>query len=157
METNTLDSTKLQQISEETNFNALLNSYCREFNNWSRYVGVPKYDESLANYLFTTTDRLHISFDFTNIGFEVYAPLKFYADSGRHVFNFPVIERNIDTDTINPISIYRFMELAVQFSAEEFPDVDAGLVKQRLANSVENLEAFYHSLNKTANLQILPK
>ena len=142
METNTLDSIKLQQISEETNFNALLNSYCREFTNWSRYIGIPKYDEALANYLVTTNDRLHIRFDFTAIGFEVYAPLKFYADSGRHLFNFPVIERNTDTDAINPITIYRFMELAIQFSAQEFGAVDADLVKKRLANSIENLEAF---------------
>lgn len=142
METNTLDSIRLQQISEETNFNALLNSYCREFNNWNRYLGIPKYDEPLANYLVTKPDRLHIRFDFTAIGFEVYAPLKFYADSGRHVFNFPIIERNVATDVISPISIYRFMELAIQFSVEAFPNVDAGLVKQRLANSVENLEAF---------------
>ncbi|WP_406826024.1 GNAT family N-acetyltransferase [Pedobacter sp. KACC 23697] len=142
METNTLDSTKLQQISEETNFNALLNSYCREFSNWSRYIGIPKYDEPLANYLITTTDRLHIRFDFTAIGFEVYAPLKFYADSGRHVFNFPIIERNVDTDAINPITIYRFMELAIQVSNQEFGAVDADLVKKRLANSIENLETF---------------
>lgn len=142
METNTLDSTKLQQISEETNFNALLNSYCREFSNWSRYIGIPKYDEPLANYLITTTDRLHIRFDFTAIGFEVYAPLKFYADSGRHVFNFPIIERNVDTDAINPITIYRFMELAIQVSDQEFGAVDADLVNQRLANSIENLETF---------------
>lgn len=57
METNTLDSIRLQQISEETNFNALLNSYCREFNNWNRYLGIPKYDEPLANYLVTKPDR----------------------------------------------------------------------------------------------------
>jgi siderophore synthetase component/RimJ/RimL family protein N-acetyltransferase len=142
METNTLDSTKLQQISEETNFNALLNSYCREFNNWSRYVGLPRYDKPLADYLATTNDRLHIRFDFTTIGFEVYAPLKFYADSGRHVFNFPIVARDVNTDAIKPVSIYRFMELAIQFSAEEFPDVDASVVKQRLTNSVENLESF---------------
>jgi siderophore synthetase component/RimJ/RimL family protein N-acetyltransferase len=142
METNTLDSTKLQQISEETNFNAFLNSYCREFTNWSRYTGIPKYDEPLAGYLLTTADRLHIRFDFTAIGFEVYAPLKFYADSGRHVFNFPVIERNIVTDIISPVSIYRFTELAIEFSAKEIPDIDADLVKQRLANSIGNLGSF---------------
>ncbi|MCZ4223430.1 GNAT family N-acetyltransferase [Pedobacter rhodius] len=139
---NTLHSTRLQQISEETNFNALLNSYCREFGNWSRYVGIPKYDAPLAGYFTTTTDRMHIRFDFTDIGFEVYAPLKFYADSGRHVFNFPVVERNTNTDAINPVSIYRFMELAVQFSLSEFPDADISLVKQRLTNSIENLEHF---------------
>ncbi|KIA93455.1 IucA/IucC family protein [Pedobacter kyungheensis] len=142
METNTLDSIKLQQISEETNFNALLNSYCREFTNWTRYAGIPKYDAPLADYLVTATDRLHIRFDFSNIGYEVYAPLKFYADSGRHIFNFPVIARNIETDAIASIDIYRFMELAVQFSAAEFPDAAADVVKERLSNSVENLQKF---------------
>ncbi|QIL41123.1 GNAT family N-acetyltransferase [Pedobacter sp. HDW13] len=142
METNTLDLIKLQQISEETNFNALLNSYCREFTNWTRYAGIPKYDAPLANYLSTTSDRLHIRLDFSSIGYEVYAPLKFYADSGRHVFNFPVVARGIETNTITAIDIYRFMELAVQFSTAEFPDTAADLVKQRLANSVENLQQF---------------
>jgi len=142
METNMLDSIKLQQISEETNFNALLNSYCREFTNWTRYAGIPKYDASLADYLATTTNRLHIRFDFSNIGYEVYAPLKFYADSGRHVFNFPVVARNIETDAIAAIDIYRFMELAIQFSADEFPDAAADVVKERLSNSVENLQKF---------------
>ncbi len=142
METNTLDLIKLQQISEETNFNALLNSYCREFTNWTRYAGIPKYDPPLASYLSTTSDRLHIWFDFSSIGYEVYAPLKFYADSGRHVFNFPVVARDIETDAITAIDIYRFMELAVQFSSAEFPDAAADLVKQRLTNSVENLQQF---------------
>ncbi|WP_175636269.1 GNAT family N-acetyltransferase [Pedobacter ghigonis] len=142
METNTLDLIKLQQISEETNFNALLNSYCREFTNWTRYAGIPKYDAPLANYLSTKSDRLHLRFDFSSIGYEVYAPLKFYADSGRHVFNFPVVARDIETDAITAIDIYRFMELAVQFSSTEFPDAAADLVKQRLTNSVENLQQF---------------
>ena len=142
METNMLNSIKLQQISEETNFNALLNSYCREFTNWTRYAGIPKYDASLADYLATTTNRLHIRFDFSNIGYKVYAPLKFYADSGRHVFNFPVVARNIETDAIAAIDIYRFMELAIQFSADEFPDAAADVVKERLSNSVENLQKF---------------
>jgi len=137
-----LNSIKLQQISEETNFNALLNSYCREFTNWTRYAGIPKYDASLADYLATTTNRLHIRFDFSNIGYKVYAPLKFYADSGRHVFNFPVVARNIETDAIAAIDIYRFMELAIQFSADEFPDAAADVVKERLSNSVENLQKF---------------
>ena len=138
---NTLKLTN-QQYAEKINYTALINCYMREFTNWSRYLGIPKYDESLASYLVTTSDRLHIRFDFTAIGFEVYAPLKFYADSGRHLFNFPVIERNIATDVINPINIYRFMELAIQFSAEEFPDADTVIVNQRLTNSVENIEAF---------------
>jgi siderophore synthetase component/RimJ/RimL family protein N-acetyltransferase len=142
METNTSDLTQLRQLSEETNFNALLNSYCREFGNWSRYAGSPKYDESLSNYLMGTTDRLHIRFDFTAIGYEVYAPLKFYADSGRHVFNFPVIERDVATDTIQTVNVYRFMELAVKFSKQEFPGADASLAIQRLTNSIENIEQF---------------
>jgi siderophore synthetase component len=138
----TYNTTQLQQISEETNFNALLNAYCREFTNWSRYIGVPKYDEPLANYLSTTDHRLHIRFDFTVIGFEVYAPLKFYADSGRHLFHFPIVQRNLVNDEITTITPLRFIQLAMEFGQAEFPEMNVELVKQRLNNSIENIEKY---------------
>jgi len=149
METNTYSLAKLQQASGEINFNSLLNSYCREFNNWSRYLGVPKYDQPLADYLKSTGHELHIRFDFSELGCEVFAPLIHYAESGRHVFAFPVIERNLDTDLIEPIDALRFMELVVLFASAEFPHIHTELVKERLLNSVENLIIYLDHFNRT--------
>jgi len=149
---NIYSSTELQQISEETNFNALLNSYCREFTNWSRYIGIPKYDKALSEYLKLRDYRLHIRFDFSANGFEVFAPLKHYAESGRHVFGFPVIARELETDVIRPITASKFMELIVRQTAQEFPDMHAQLVEDRLQNSVENLKAYLQYFNRTGKV-----
>ena len=43
MEKNIYNPSKIRKEAETVNFTALLNSYCREFTNWSKYQGVPKY------------------------------------------------------------------------------------------------------------------
>lgn len=146
---NTYSLAKLQQISGETNFNSLLNSYCREFGNWSRYLGIPKYDQPLAEWLKMTTYNLHIRFDFSAFGVEVFAPVQHYSESGRHLFGFPVIERDLATDHIKPIDAFRFMELVILFAGTEFPHINAALLKDRLLNSVENLELYLDYFNRT--------
>ncbi|MBB6270452.1 siderophore synthetase component [Pedobacter cryoconitis] len=152
METNTYSLIKLQQNSGEINFNALLNSYCREFSNWSRYLGIPKYDQPLASYLKLTGHELHLRFDFSEFGIEVFAPLKHYAESGRHVFHFPIIERDLETDEIRSIDALRFMELIILFAKDEFPHINADLVKSRLLNSIDNLTKYQAYFNRTGKL-----
>ncbi|MGY0036884.1 GNAT family N-acetyltransferase [Pedobacter sp. NJ-S-72] len=152
METNTYSLIKLQQNSGEINFNALLNSYCREFSNWSRYVGIPAYDQPLANYLKLTGHEFHLRFDFSEFGFEVFAPLKHYAESGRHVFHYPVIERDLNTDEIKPMDAMRFMELIIVFAKAEFPEINSELVKSRLQNSIDNLTKYQEYFNRTGKL-----
>ncbi|CAM4043378.1 Siderophore synthetase component [Pedobacter westerhofensis] len=149
METNIYSLTKLQQISEEINFNSLLNSYCREFNNWSRYIGIPKYDPALAAYLELTGRNLHLRFDFSELGSEVFVPLKHYAESGRHVFDFPAVERDLKTDDIHPIDAARFMRLIIGYAHEEFPDIHEELVMDRLLNSIENINVYLDYFNRT--------
>ena len=149
METNIYSLTKLQQISEEINFNSLLNSYCREFNNWSRYIGIPKYDPALAAYLELTGRNLHLRFDFSELGSEVFVPLKHYAESGRHVFDFPAVERDLKTDEIHPIDAARFMRLIIGYAHEEFPDIHEELVMDRLLNSIENINVYLDYFNRT--------
>lgn len=149
METNTYNLTRLQQTSAEISFNALLNGYCREFSNWSRYVGIPKYDLPLAEYMQPTGYELHLRFDFSTAGFEVFAPLKHYAESGRHSFAFPIAQRNLKTDHIQKIDALRFMELIILFASTEFPDISTALVKERLENSIENLTKYLDYFNQT--------
>lgn len=149
METNTYSLTKLQQLSEEINYNALLNSYCREFSNWSRYLGTPKYDPPLAAWFKTEDHELRLRFDFSGLGFEVFAPLKHYAESGRHIFAFPVVERNLETDELRAIDAARFLELAMLFAGTEFPNIHTGLVQERLLNSIENINVYLDYFNRT--------
>lgn len=146
---NTYSLTKLQQISGEINFNSLLNSYCREFKNWSPYLGVPKYDQALADYLKGSAYELHARFDFSGQGLEVFAALKYYAESGRHLFDFPVVQRDLETDEIKPIDALRFMEIAMLFAGAEFPGIETALVKDRLLNSIENLNVYLDHFNRT--------
>jgi len=64
---NTLKLTN-QQYAEKINFTALINCYMREFTNWSRYLGIPKYDIAIAQNIRKTPTNLHIRIDFSSIG-----------------------------------------------------------------------------------------
>ena len=63
-----------RQTAEHINYTALINSFCREFNNWSRYEGIPQYDDVLADWFTHTGHTMHIRIDFSTIGSEVYIP-----------------------------------------------------------------------------------
>jgi siderophore synthetase component/RimJ/RimL family protein N-acetyltransferase len=142
MEMNTSNLKALPQLSEEINFNALLNAYCREFSNWSKYTGIPKYDPELAAAFQNNSHDFYLRFDFTRHGIEVYAPVKHYAESGRHLFYFPAIERNTATNKIRNIDSQRFLNIITLQARHEFPNAHANQLKQRLANSVHNLEKY---------------
>lgn len=154
MEQNSLSLINLQEEAVRVNFTALLNSYLREFKNWSRYLGVPKYDQPLADYFNTTGHKLHIRIDFSVLGSEIYVPLKYYSESGRHLFHFPMVRRNIETDEITELSPADFIELTVQFSKADYPGIEAGVTQSRFQNSVDNLEKYleyYSDKNLKAN------
>lgn len=151
------NTTVLAQISEEINFNALLNAYCREFSNWSRYQGVPQYDAALATYFKNTGHQLHLRFDFSSQGVEVFAPLQFYADSGRHLFYFPVVERCLNNDEIKKISAQQFMQRAMQYAEDKLPAAQIEWVNQRLGNSISNLTHFLQFFNVNGKAINAPK
>ncbi|ELY2016414.1 GNAT family N-acetyltransferase [Flavobacterium psychrophilum] len=142
------------QFAVETNYTALLNCYCREFTNWSRYMGVPKYDEALANHFNKTGYDLHVRIDFSTIGCEVFVPLKYFSESGRHLFHFPVVKRNVVSDKIIEIDPYDFMNLTIEYAQTIHANIDATIALKRLANSIENLEKylqFHQENNKSVN------
>jgi uncharacterized membrane protein len=64
---NTLKSTDITEYAEKINYTSLINCYLKEFTNWSRYLGIPKYDEGIAAYLKKTPTNLHIRIDFSSI------------------------------------------------------------------------------------------
>jgi siderophore synthetase component len=153
--TNTnFDLTELRKQAEQVNFKSLINCCCREFNNWSRYEGIPKYDVTLADYMQSTGYTSFLRFDFTSIGIEVFAPLAYFSDSGVHSFFFPVVERNCETEVIRVIDPKRFLELIAEFAKDSYPDVDPGITLGRLENSISNLRGYlfdFQENKRTAN------
>lgn len=150
---NTLKLTN-QDYAEQINYTALINCYMREFANWSRYLGIPKYDEAIAKHLQKTPTDLHIRIDFSSIGCDVYVPVNYFSETGRHLFDFPVIRRVIDTDEVSEVDIYGFMTMTAEYSKGLYPNIDASTVLKRLNNSIENLTTYLDYLvenNKSVN------
>lgn len=142
MQMTTNDLTKFRPQAEQVNFKSLLNCYCREFKNWSRYEGIPKYDPALADYMQSIDHSTFLRFDFTNIGQEVFAPLEYFSESGIHSFGFPIVVRDCTSDKIKEIDPLHFIDLVTAYSKTDYPDIDAAPTKERLENSINNL-AFY--------------
>lgn len=151
MTTSTLINTTAQ-FAVETNYTALINCYCREFTNWSRYMGVPKYDETLANHFNKNGHDFHIRIDFSSIGYEIFIPLKYFSETDRHLFHFPVIKRNILSDEIIAIDPYDFMNTVIEYAQTIYDNIDSVVALKRLNNSIENLEKYldYQQENQKA-------
>ncbi|AMQ00500.1 Siderophore synthetase component [Pedobacter cryoconitis] len=150
----TFDLAELHTQSEQVNFKSLINCCCREFDNWSRYEGIPKYDVALADYMQSSGYTSFLRFDFTSIGIEVFVPLDYFSESGVHSFFYPVVERNCETDVIHGIDPKRFVELIAAFAKDAYPDVDAAITLGRLENSIHNLRGYlfdFQANNRKAN------
>jgi siderophore synthetase component len=138
-----------RQAAEQINYTALINSFCREFSNWSRYQGIPKYDEALADWFQHTGHTLHVRIDFTAIGSEVYIPLQYYSETGIHSFYFPVAEKELATNTISEISPFRFLDLVTQYARTTYPDAEATRTANLMQNSIDNLGIFLDRFEAT--------
>lgn len=131
-----------RQTAEHINYTALINSYCREFSNWSRYEGIPKYDEVLADWFQQTGHTMHVRIDLSTIGAEVYIPLQYYSETGMHSFYFPVAERDLSANCISDIGAARFLELVTQYAKSIYPDAEASRTVYLMQNSIHNLGIF---------------
>ncbi|KMQ68528.1 IucA/IucC family protein [Chryseobacterium sp. FH2] len=151
---NTLKSINIQEYAEKINYTALINCYMKEFTNWSRYLGIPKYDIAIAKNLRKTPTNLHIRIDFSSIGCDIYIPVTYFSESGRHLFDFPVLRRILETDEVAEVDIYGFMALTAEYAKNSYQNIDASTVMERLNNSIENLSTYLEYLvenNKSAN------
>ncbi|OQP58240.1 IucA/IucC family protein [Niastella vici] len=131
-----------RQTAEQINYTALINSFCREFSNWSRYAGIPKYDEVLAHWFQHTGHALHLRIDFSTIGSEVYIPVQYYSETGIHSFYFPVAEKELATNCMSEIGACRFLELVTQYAKTAYADAEATRTAFLMQNSMENLTIF---------------
>lgn len=143
---NTLKLTNTSEQAEKINYTALINCYMKEFTNWSRYLGIPKYDEALSQYLKKTPTDLHIRIDFSSIGCDVYIPVNYFSETGRHLFDFPVLRRVLETNEVAEIDIYGFMALTAEYAKGLYPDIDSSTVIKRLNNSIENLATYLNHI-----------
>ncbi|KAA2245749.1 acetyltransferase [Chitinophaga agrisoli] len=114
---------------------AMINSYCRAFINWSCYEGIPQYDSTLAGYFAATGYQLHLRLDFTTIGKEVFLPLRYFSESGYHVFDFPAVERELATDQLVPIDAAHFLVVVTEYLKDSYPQL-------RLRQALDNLAAW---------------
>lgn len=133
---------EIRREAEKLNFTILINNCCREFNNSTSYSGIPKYDKVLSKYFKETGHDLHLKIDFSSEAVEVYVPLQYASISKRHLYNFPVVERNLKTNTLKEIAIDRFLELIVAYARLKYPDASVESIKDRLHNSIDNIEAY---------------
>ncbi|MDR7211891.1 GNAT family N-acetyltransferase [Flavobacterium piscis] len=151
---NTKDLTNFRQLAEQVNFKSLLNCYCREFSNWSRYEGVPKYDHTLADFMQAIDHSSFLRFDFTIIGQEVFTPLTYFSESGVHSFSFPVVSRNIASDEIREINPMEFIELVSIYAKTDYSEIDGFPTQKRMENSIDNLALYlehYKNSDQNAN------
>jgi len=151
---NTLKSINLQEYAEKISYTALINCYMKEFINWSRYLGIPEYDPVIAENLRKTPTDLHIRIDFSSIGCDVYIPVTYFSESGRHLFDFPVLRRVLETDEVSEVDIYGFMALTAEYSKKIYQDIEASTVMDRLNNSIQNLYSYLKHMaenNKSVN------
>lgn len=131
-----------EEMAKEISFTALINSYCRECSNWSRYQGIPRYDATLADHFRSTGHTLHLRIDFSTIGSEIFIPLQYFSETGLHAYAFPVVERNLEEESIRPIDAVRFIALVTAYLRKEYPEADAARTTELMQNSTENLSQF---------------
>lgn len=149
MEKKPLNKSSFRATAEQLNFAVLINNCCVELNNSCYYEGVPKYDETLADWFNSTGYTLHLKFDFPDSHAEVYVPLRYASVSKKHLYHFPVAERNTSTDVITVIGPERFLELAAAHARISGASADAANIIHRLLNSIHNMSLFLEHFQVT--------
>jgi len=139
MDTTMQRITKIEHISEEINFTALLNCFLREYKNWHRFFYIPQYDLTLRDYFLQVNHDKWIKILFPESKTEVYCPLTYYSATGRHLFKFPVIARHTETDTISEINIDSFLSLIAK---ELGNNTHQTLLLERINDSITNTAIF---------------
>ncbi len=132
-------------LTDELVFTDLVNTYCREFNNWSRYLGVPRYDHSLAEFMLPRSHQLHLRIEFSSA--EVFIPLQYFSITGQHKFHFPAFERDLKTQKINEIDSERFLQLILTAS-------EPGTLLGNENTSKEILQSFHAKWEKSGSEDI---
>lgn len=114
-------------FNKDSLFTALINTYCREFYNWSKYMGIPKYDQPLADQLSKTSSTFHLRLDFSKYDVEIFIPLDYFSDTGEHTFLFPAFERYLQKQEIVILTHDRFLQLTQRALIDADKSIDEQL------------------------------
>ncbi|SEA00244.1 GNAT family N-acetyltransferase [Pedobacter hartonius] len=120
-------------------FSAAINQYCREFGNWTRYMGIPEYDPVLAEGLRQSGLDLHFKISFPASAAEVFIPLLYFSDTGNHVFQFPVLLYDQENDKITDIDVVKFLKMAILEAQGIYPEWQVPDLSACLLHAVETV------------------
>lgn len=141
---------RIQQIKKsdkELVFSKALYHYCREFQNWSPYLGLPKQDQVLRQALQNSESKLHLRIDFSTEETEVYVPIIYFSETGNHVFKLNLFQRDKRNDEVKELDLSSFLKLAFKeanknYQQWEMIDIESGItaVIAMLGQSVQEKE-----------------
>lgn len=146
-------------VAEETHFNILLNNYCREYTQHNLYMGLPAYDIPVRNFMQQAEHRLHLLISFEQEQVEVYAPIRYRSQTLLHSYAFPVFEKDLQTEEVREINVYRFAGLIGKKEKSGYPDMELSTFQERLKNSIDNMAhylAYLQQLPEDINRPDLP-
>ena len=146
---NTSYPKEIAQEAVHITFTILLNCCLRELDNSSLYEGTPKYDPVLKSYMSKANHKLHLKLDFPVDQVEVYAPIRYQSETFRHLYDFPVMERDLVSETIKEIDANRLLELITTHVKQQYPDADSENVKKRMQLSTEKITQFLQYFETT--------
>ncbi len=113
-------------LKHSTAIDIWLNAYCRDFRNWTPYIGPAVYDEALRNKMCQYECPLHFRIDFTAQGSEVFVPVAYRSLTGDHLFASPAWERLPEDNSIHELSPERLLELASGYASDSLKRLFTG-------------------------------
>nr|WP_294922422.1 GNAT family N-acetyltransferase [uncultured Flavobacterium sp.] len=146
---NTSYPKEIAQEAVHITFTILLNCCLRELDNSSLYEGTPKYDPVLKSYMSKANHKLHLKLDFPVDQVEVYAPIRYQSETLRHLYDFPVMERDLVSETIKEIDPNRLLDLITTHVKQQYPNADSENVKKRMQLSTEKITQFLQHFETT--------
>lgn len=106
----------MQYPENNTHIDSLLHAWRREFRNHAFYMGPAVYDDTLRQHMQQYDTCLHLRFDFTAQGSEVFVPVAYRSATGDPVFAGAAWERLTAGNTIQALTVQRFQELATAYA-----------------------------------------
>jgi len=116
-----LTTNSFPAVDELQIFAAIINQYCREFNNWTRYTGVPDYDPELAEALDKSQATVHLKIDFPNSDAELFVPQVYFSITGDHELSFPAWLRHKTGGEVRAIGLMEALEKLMDEAAGQHP------------------------------------
>jgi hypothetical protein len=150
MEQPIIVTSEIKQDRKDLVFSVMLHLYCREFKNWTPYLGLPKYDPILRQALKDSKSNLHLRIDFSSQEKEVYVPLVYFSETGNHVFKTKLIQRNRFNDEVQELDESSFLKLAFKEARESYP-------KWKTIDIESRIEAVIAMLEKRAKENMMVK